>query len=125
LFLFLCSFGANAQSHLFGKWGASCFFERTEKGHLSFCGTCKTSIEGDKKSLNIEDLEIVIDDKNIQISSPGKTGVPTPYTFDSKTESLTFTYDKVDYTYKVLRGTNSDLIILKSTCGILLLTKKG
>jgi hypothetical protein len=70
-------------------------------------------------------LEIVIDEKNIQISSPGKTSVATPFTFNSKTESLSFTYDKVDYTYKVLRGTNNDLIILKSTCGILLLTKKG
>jgi hypothetical protein len=125
LFLFLCSFGAEAQSHLFGKWSGHCFFERKENGNLSFCGTCKTSIEGDKKSLTIEDLEIVIDDKNIQISSPGKTGVATPYTFDSKVETLSFTYEKVLYTYNILRGTDSDLIILKSSCGVLLLRKKG
>lgn len=124
LFFFVCSFGANAQSHLIGKWSGSCFFERKENGNLSFCGTCKTSIEKDKKSLNIEDLEIVIDEKNIQISSPGNTGVPTPYVFDSKIETLSFTFDKVSYTYNVLRGTDSDLIILKSSCGVLLLRKK-
>ncbi|MDZ4669049.1 MAG: hypothetical protein SGJ00_14370 [bacterium] len=122
-FVFI-SFHSFAQSEYFGKWHASCFFERSVDAKLSYCGICPVKIDEKNNSLNIDEFEIAIDSKNIQVTAPGRDVVTCTYTYNSKMEAFTFKFDKATYTFKVLRGTQSDFIIFKNDCGQLLLSKK-
>jgi hypothetical protein len=124
LAILFISFNSYAQSEYFGKWHVSCFFERSVDAKLSYCGICPVNINDKNNSLQIEEFEMAIDSKNIQITAPGKDVVTNTYTYNSKTDAFTFEHNKTTYTFKVLRGTQSDHIIFKSDCGQFLLTKK-
>jgi hypothetical protein len=117
------SFNSFAQSDYYGKWHATCFLERTVEAHLSYCGICPVKIDETTNSLNIDEFEIAIDAKTIQITAPGKAVSTSTYTYNPKLDALTFDYEKTSYTFKVLRSTQSSFIILKSDCGQFLLTK--
>lgn len=115
----LSSFGQNI---LFGHWKVDCFIERKPDGSVAVCSICPVKLENNTGKINGFELEM--SEQNLKIMDGTKTTSLT-YTWDSKLETISFEYEKTNYTFYVLKGTSPGSFILKNNSpgGILLLTK--
>ncbi len=124
LILTLPFYAAYGQSEIYGRWNASCIFERNQNGSLTSSGLCPLSIKENNK-LEINDFEFEISEQNIKIIINGKT-TSVKYTLEGSVDAISFQYEKNLYIFKILRSTSVSNFILKDiNCGgLLLLSKK-
>jgi hypothetical protein len=90
--LFLCFTNlATAQSEIYGTWTGYCALEKTTISSICACGICTT-----KK----------IDDATVQFKN-------IEYKWDKDTDGITFLYEKVEETFKVLTSAAQNTLVWK------------
>lgn len=121
LFSFFACIQINAQSDLFGKWRVNCAIERTSEASIKVCGICPNKIvEG---IAMIDDFEMEISKDLIKITAESK-GSEIPYKWNAKTDSIEFTYNKTNFSFKVLMLNDPDQQVFKDANGSILVLKR-
>ena len=108
--LILFSNSALAQSDLYGKWKAICVIESLDDGSSNVCSICPTKLLSGSKL--IEDFEMEINSEVIKFITEGR-GSESPYKYEAAKNLLSFTYNKIDYKFKVLMQTDPFINIFK------------
>lgn len=121
LLFFLIDFSSYGQSELYGLWKVNCPIEYTGKNAVAFCGICPATQENNTAS--IENFEMEITAKEINIQKEHQT-TAVPFKWDDAIKTLTFSYDKNNYVFKVLITDRTDLLIWKDKGGLLLLLQR-
>jgi hypothetical protein len=111
------------QSKFYGQWTANCPGEKINSSTVQFCDLCPIS-KPNISSVEINGFKLSISEENISLDIDNKV-TTVPYTWDSSTESMQFTYNNRTFVFKVLSTTDPNLIILKNAEGnLVVLTRK-
>ncbi|MGE0567156.1 MAG: hypothetical protein AB7O73_04345 [Bacteroidia bacterium] len=113
---------SSAQSEIIGKWKVNCPLEKTEAGTLHVCDICpsvmlanNTAIINDFEwEISAESIKFILDSKELEVA----------YKYDTKTNTLQFKYNEIDYNFKVLVLSDSFANIFKAKSGEILYLKK-
>ena len=111
-----------AQADLNGTWKASCFLERNSNGSLKFCGICPIQMKDDK-SLQVLDFQIIVKDMVLTLKLKNEN-VKCSYQLNDTLDMVSFDYKNTNYNFKVLSGNSDSNRMLKSDCGVILLSRK-
>ena len=85
--LFLCFTNlATAQSEIYGTWTGYCALEKTTISSICACGICTTKLG---------------------------SNAPVEYKWDKDTDGITFLYEKVEETFKVLTSAAQNTLVWK------------
>lgn len=115
LSLFLLCFAflsASAQSEVYGKWKASCFFERADNGSLMSCNLCDMEMIDEGKSMMIQSFDIEFSVGELIITKSG-VSEKTDFQWNDKGDVISFAYKGKTYQLKLLQCTNANQKILK------------
>ncbi|MCF8254964.1 MAG: hypothetical protein K9I36_13965 [Bacteroidia bacterium] len=102
---------ALAQTEIYGKWNATCFFERAENGSLKSCDLCPLEPTPDGKSILISSIEMEFTKEKLIITSNGKS-VEFAYTWNTVGDVISFERNGHTYKFKLLQCTDPDKKIL-------------
>ena len=115
------SLNASGQSELYGIWTAGCAVEKYNSSSMEVSALCPTE-NPDKNSVDIKSFDLTVNESTLKLGN--KPAIP--YTWDKGTWTITFSFEKIEYRFKMLLVNLDNIIALKdmSNGTILVLQKK-
>lgn len=110
---------AQVVEHITGDWEGECLIERIDQASVKLCDICPKVLEDN--TLSISSLTISFKDGIYTIGADKQIG---KYKVDSKTDVISFNYNKHDYVFKILASTSTKDIVLRAEDGSVLLLRK-
>jgi hypothetical protein len=107
----------SAQAPL-GDWRAFCPFEATDNSGTTVCKICPLINRGGD-GFTIQGLEMKIEKEQIKFTFNADKQETVNYKWDESSKTMTFTFNKVDYKFKLFYAKN--MYILKNSDGQMLL----
>lgn len=113
---------AHGQKELYGKWTASCPFEKIDAASMQFCSICPQE-QNSTSSLIVKDFDIAFDKSEVKIGNEANF-ISTSYKWNNDLNAIEFQYKGTTYKFKVLTGADEKHIVLKDTDGLLVVLAK-
>jgi hypothetical protein len=109
---------AQTQNSLLGKWDVTCAVRRESLSSMIGCGICMTEVRDSvtHETKNEDEAYFNVTKDSITITV-GVSSQTVPYTWDNVKDIYKFTYNKIDYEFRLYYS--EDMILQRSDGSIL------